>query len=61
MLGKGRVDRTAQSDSQRLLIHVGYLRDLAQRLGGTDGEAVNAAAALLEELGDYLRKTGALK
>jgi hypothetical protein len=54
-------DNAAVSDHKRLLIHVAYLRDLARRLGGTDAEAVTAAAALLEELGDYLRKTGALK
>lgn len=52
----GRKRSEALSDHNRLLIHVAYLRDLAERLGETDKEAV-----LLEELGDYLRKTGALK
>lgn len=57
----GRKRSEALSDHNRLLIHVAYLRDLAERLGETDKEAVLAAASLLEELGDYLRKTGALK
>jgi len=58
---KSGLNQQAVSDHKQLQIHVAYLRDLAQRLGGTDGEAVDAAAALLEALGDYLRNTGALK
>jgi hypothetical protein len=50
----------ASSDYDALQIHVRYLRDLAERLGGTDREAIVAAAALLEQLGEYLRNTGGL-
>jgi hypothetical protein len=32
--------KVAKSDYNVLLIHVAYLRDLAERLGGTDKEAV---------------------
>jgi hypothetical protein len=61
VFGKTRADsKVGVSDHNLLLIHVAYLRDLAERLGGTDREAVLAAASLLEELGQYLRKTGVL-
>jgi hypothetical protein len=61
MFGRKRADsKVATSDYKLLLIHVAYLRDLAERLGGTDKEAVLAAASLLDELGQYLRGTGVL-
>jgi hypothetical protein len=61
MFGRKRADsKVATGDYKLLLIHVAYLRDLADRLGGTDKEAVLAAASLLDELGQYLRKTGVL-
>jgi hypothetical protein len=60
-VGKQRTDSKAVGGEYKLLlIHVAYLRNLAERLGGTDREAVLAAASLLEELGQYLRNTGAL-
>jgi hypothetical protein len=61
MFGKKRADsKVGISDYILPLIHVAYLRDLAERLGGTDREAVLAAASLLDKLGHYLRKTGVL-
>jgi hypothetical protein len=61
MFGRKRADsKVANSDYKLLLIHVAYLRELAERLGGTDKEAVLAAASLLDELGQYLRRTGVL-
>ena len=51
----------AGSDRATLQTHIDYLRDLAERLEGTDREAVLAAVGLLTEFGDYLKKTGALR
>lgn len=61
MFGRKRADsNVGVGNYNLLLIHVAYLRDLAERLGGTDKEAVLAAASLLDELGHYLRRTGVL-